>query len=670
MNERVHGSARRAARIGVPVLAVVLAAVGFGPAAFAAPSGAGAAVPGAGAAVPGDGIVVRLRPNQSSQAVASDAGVSVVSGAPADTFLLRGQTSKVAAALAKLSRDPRVEYAEPNATYRALEVPDDTCINTPCGSPGPGRSSPNTQWAPARIDAYRAWDVSHGSSNVLVAVLDSGVDDTHPDLAGKVVIGPKFTDPNTGAVCDHGTHVAGIITAIPNNTKGVAGIGWDTRVLSIKVLGDDTTQDCPGSLFAIAQGINAAVQMGAKVINMSLGGSFDSRTLREAVRNAQANGVLVVAAAGNEGQAQSGNPVEYPAAYTGVISVAATGADDRITFYSEHGPWVTMAAPGDFIVSTVPGNDYAVMRGTSMATPHVAAAAGLLFGAIPGINAAEVASRLELTSDDIPGAGTDIRYGRLNMYRALTTAGPGYWMTASDGGVFSFGNSQFYGSTGSIRLNQPIVAMAASPRRKGYWFVAKDGGIFNYGDARFFGALGNQKLPAPIAGMAAMPDGQGYFMVGATGIIYAFGSASGFGDASGLRLNAPIVGMTVTPSGNGYWLVAADGGVFTFGDATEFGSMGGQPLNKPIVGMTTTPSGQGYWLVASDGGMFSFGDARFFGSMGGQFLSQPIVGMKSTPSGLGYWLVASDGGMFSFGDARFFGSMGGIPLNKPVVGMG
>jgi hypothetical protein len=620
MNKRVRIAARWA-RFSVPVLAVAMAAMGVAPSAASAPApaSAGSAAP----AVTGDGIVVRLRANQSSQAVASDAGVSVISGAPRNTFLLRGQASKVAAALTKLSRDPRVEYAEPNAIYTALEVPNDPCITAPCGTPAPQ----NNQWAPTRIDAYRAWDISHGSSSVLVAVLDSGVDDTHPDLAGKVIIGPKFTDPNTGAVCNHGTHVAGIIAAQPNNAQGVAGIGWDTRVLSIKVLGDDTSNDCPGSLFAIAQGINAAVQLGAKVINMSLGGNFDSKTLRDAVRNAQANGLVVVAAAGNEGQAQSGNPVEYPAGYTGVISVAATGADDRITFYSEHGAWVTMAAPGDFIVSTVPGGGYQVMRGTSMATPHVAAAAGLLFGAIPGIGAAEVASRLELSSDDIPGAGTDIRYGRLNLYRALTTSGPGYWMTASDGGVFSFGNSQFYGSTGSIKLNQPIVAMAATARRKGYWFVAQDGGIFNYGDARFFGALGNVKLPAPIAGMAAMPDGQGYFMVGATGIVYAFGSASGVGDASVYKLNAPIVGMWVTPSGHGYWLAAADGGVFAFGDAADFGSMGGKPLNKPIVGMTTTPTGLGYWLVASDGGMFSFGDARFFGSMGGTPLNKPVVGM-------------------------------------------
>jgi outer membrane protein assembly factor BamB len=204
---------------------------------------------------------------------------------------------------------------------------------------------------------------------------------------------------------------------------------------------------------------------------------------------------------------------------------------------------------------------------------------------------------------------------------------PGYWLAASDGGIFSFGAATFEGSTGAMHLNQPIVGMASTPDHGGYWLVASDGGVFSFGDAAFRGSTG------------------------------------------AMHLNRPIVGMAADASGQGYWLVASDGGVFSFGDAAFRGSTGGMHLNRPIVGMAADASGQGYWLVASDGGVFSFGDATFEGSTGGQHLNQPIVGMAASPTGQGYWLVASDGGIFAFGDATFEGSTGGMHLNRPVVAM-
>ena len=205
--------------------------------------------------------------------------------------------------------------------------------------------------------------------------------------------------------------------------------------------------------------------------------------------------------------------------------------------------------------------------------------------------------------------------------------GPGYSLMASDGGIFTFGQAQFFGSTGGLTLNKPIVGGAEFPFLEGYWLVAADGGVFSFGSAAYHGSTG------------------------------------------GYHLNQPIVGMAATPTGLGYWLVAADGGVFSFGDAHYFGSTGAHPLNKPVVGMAATPDGQGYWLVASDGGVFSFGDAKFYGSGGGHPLNKPVVGMGATPDGKGYWLVASDGGVFTFGDARFHGSTGGMTLNKPVMGI-
>jgi Tol biopolymer transport system component/ribosomal protein L24E len=251
-------------------------------------------------------------------------------------------------------------------------------------------------------------------------------------------------------------------------------------------------------------------------------------------------------------------------------------------------------------------------------------------------------------------------------------AGPatrGYWFVAADGGIFSFDDAAFYGSTGDLRLNKPIVGMAPTPTGAGYWFVASDGGIFAFGDAAFRGSTGSLRLNKPIVGMAPTPSGKGYWFVASDGGIFSFGDAGFYGSMGASRLNKPIVGMAATPSGKGYWFVAADGGMFVFGDAKFWGSTGKTAPRFPIVGMSATPSGQGYWLVGSDGAVYPFGDAKFFGSMGGKPLALPVVGMAPTPTGAGYWLVASDGGIFSFGDARFHGSTGDIRLNQPIVGM-
>ena len=247
--------------------------------------------------------------------------------------------------------------------------------------------------------------------------------------------------------------------------------------------------------------------------------------------------------------------------------------------------------------------------------------------------------------------------------------GNGYWLDATDGGIFAFGSAKFFGSTGSIKLNKPMVGMAPTTSGQGYWLVASDGGIFAFGDAKFFGSTGSIKLNQPIVGMAPTPTGGGYWLVATDGGIFAFGDAKFFGSTGSIKLNKPIVGMAASPDGQGYWLVAADGGIFSFGDAKFFGSTGSIKLNKPIVGMASAPDGQGYWFVATDGGIFAFGSATFHGSTGSIKLNQPIAGMAATQSGQGYWLVATDGGIFSFGDAKFFGSTGSIKLNKPIVGM-
>ena len=186
----------------------------------------------------------------------------------------------------------------------------------------------------------------------------------------------------------------------------------------------------------------------------------------------------------------------------------------------------------------------------------------------------------------------------------------GYWLVASDGGIFSFGDAAFYGSTGAIALNKPIVGMAPTPDGKGYWLVASDGGIFSFGDAAFYGSTG------------------------------------------AIALNKPIVGMAPTPDGKGYWLVASDGGIFSFGDAAFYGSTGAIHLAQPIVGMAPSPDGKGYWMVASDGGIFNFGDAGFYGSAAGAGSLDPAEKVVSDHSGDGYWVEEQNGTAYGFGDAQ------------------
>jgi hypothetical protein len=263
---------------------------------------------------------------------------------------------------------------------------------------------------------------------------------------------------------------------------------------------------------------------------------------------------------------------------------------------------------------------------------------------------------------------TDSAAGTATEVFTVTVAGrgQGYWLGATEGGVFAFGVAAFQGSSANMHLNAAVVGIARTPAG-GYWLVGSDGGVFSFG-APFFGSLGGGPILAPIVGIAPTPEGDGYYLVGANGSVFPFGAAVFRGSMEGQHLNKPIVGIGVTPDNGGYYLVAADGGVFAFGDAVFHGSMGGKPLNKPVVGMAVDDTTLGYWLAASDGGVFAF-DAPFLGSMGGHPLNAPVEGMAAGADDLGYRLTASDGGVFCFGTALFFGSMGGKPLNGPVMGI-
>jgi hypothetical protein len=231
----------------------------------------------------------------------------------------------------------------------------------------------------------------------------------------------------------------------------------------------------------------------------------------------------------------------------------------------------------------------------------------------------------------------------------------------------AFGDAGYFGSPAGVHLAAPVVGMAAAPTGRGYWLAASDGGVFSYGRAKFYGSAANLHLKASVVGMAATPTGRGYWLATSDGGVFSYGSATFSGSAANLHLRASVVGMAAAPTGRGYWLVASNGGVFSYGRVAFYGSAVNAQPASPVVGMAATPTGRGYWLVTSNGQVFSYGSARSYGSAGNLHPKASVVGMAATPTGLGYWLVTSNGQVFSYGSARSYGSIAAQPLGSPIV---
>ena len=299
------------------------------------------------------------------------------------------------------SCNAKVAYAEPDFGAEALGGPDDPYFGL--------------QWGLTKIEAPQAWEVTAGSSSINIAILDTGIDLDHPDLTNKVISNINFSSSaTTDDVYGHGTHVAGIAAATTNDGIGVAGLGYSCTIMNVKILADYGT----GSYSSICSGIIWAADNGAEVINMSVGGSSNSSALEDAVNYAWSKGVVVVAAAGNEGKTMP----FYPAYYTNCIAVAATDANDARASWSNYGDWVDVAAPGVSIYSTLKNGNYGYKSGTSMASPHVAGLAALVFTTVSDANGDgklndEVRSRIEANCDDIGVSG--IGHGRINAAGAV-----------------------------------------------------------------------------------------------------------------------------------------------------------------------------------------------------------------------------------------------------------
>ncbi|HZT05657.1 MAG TPA: S8 family peptidase [Chloroflexota bacterium] len=280
------------------------------------------------------------------------------------------------------------------------------------------------QWNLRQIHAPEAWDLTTGSSTVVIAILDTGVSLTHPDLVRKLVPGHNFLNDASQPDDDHGngTHVAGIAAADTNNHAGIAGIAWQARIMPVKVL----DANARGDPSIAARGVTWAVDHGANIINLGLTGPDPSPDLEAAIDYAHSQGVTVIAPVANDGA----DAVTYPAAFPHVIAVGATGRDDQRLSTSDTGSYISVSAPGEQIASTFKSPDgqdgYAVASSTAQAAAHVSGVAALLLAINPNLTPSDIRSILESSADDVgpPGRDAETGAGRINAARAVLFASP------------------------------------------------------------------------------------------------------------------------------------------------------------------------------------------------------------------------------------------------------
>lgn len=371
----------------------------------------------ASAYVPGQ-VVVQFRANPDPmylQQFAQQNNLQVLRVSPMGSVLFQQMGHRqTGAVMQSLSMNSQVEYTHQNTLYRSQFT-----VNDPRSSEQSGL---------AVIGMGKAWDVTMGDPSVIIAVIDSGADLQHPDLAPNLVSGYNvLTQGQTPPQDDngHGTHASGIAAAVADNNVGVAGTCPRCKLMPIKALDSEGA----GTGFDVALAVVWAVDNGASVINMSLGGETSDPTLERAVKYALSHNVSVVVAAGNE----STDTPMYPAALPGVIAVGSVDVDRQRSSFSNYGNWVSVMAPGKNILSTMPMqsvfmtstegyyNEYDFMDGTSMASPMVAGVVGLIKSRYPQLNPFQIKSRLEGTAIDLGAPGFDPEYanGMVDAFRAV-----------------------------------------------------------------------------------------------------------------------------------------------------------------------------------------------------------------------------------------------------------
>jgi subtilisin family serine protease len=481
-------------------VAAVVAALGLGGGAARSVSAAPANKP---AAVPGELIVgFRAGVSDSAQAAAlSRAGATRKKSFKQIHAALAGAPDKKLERVEKaLASDPRVSYVEPNHVVSAFVVPNDPSFGSLWGLNNTGQTggTPDDD-----IDAPEAWDLEKGSSSVVVAVIDTGVDFSHPDLAAQQWVNPGencgSSDPtiscgdrtdgvdndNDGYVDDwrgwdfinhdnnpfddnnHGTHVSGTIGAVGDNGIGVAGVNWHVRIMALKFLGSNGSGSTADAISATL----FAADHGASVASNSWGGGPFDQGLSNAIEYGASKGMLFVAAAGNDSSNNDTTP-SYPASYASdaIVSVAATDSNDSLASFSNYGATsVDLAAPGVGILSTTPGNTYSTFSGTSMATPHVSGAAALVAAHFPGATLyGEKALLMSSVDTRASLAGMTATGGRLNVFNAVSCSNAPKVLLSAPAAGFSAG-------IGDVLPVRVIGANCASPAGLGNVSVTVNG---------------------------------------------------------------------------------------------------------------------------------------------------------------------------------------------------
>ncbi len=323
--------------------------------------------------------------------------------------ILKVHPQKLESTLTKLRKDSNVEFAEKDW------IAEPTLI---AGQPNDPYYTAGYEWHLSKINAVNAWSLSTGSQSTPIAIVDTGIDLTHPDLSSKIIQGynvyANSSDPSDDL--GHGTAVAGTAAALSNNALGVAAVSWQSPLMPIKI--SDSTGYATYS--DMAKGITYAADRGVRVINVSFGGRTSSSTLQNAVSYAWQKNALVIASAGND----SSSTVSYPAACQYAVAVSATLSDDTFASFSNYGNAISVSAPGKGIYTTTRGGGYGSWYGTSFSSPVVAGVAALILSLNPFLTNVQVVDILQKTADDLGTVGYDVYFGhgRINAYRALQQA--------------------------------------------------------------------------------------------------------------------------------------------------------------------------------------------------------------------------------------------------------
>ena len=546
------------------------------------------------------------------------------------------------------------------------------------------------------LGASAAWSNStpYTGTGQKVVIIDTGVQSSHPFLAGAVTeevcyaegidgIGGTGACPNgldsqigTGSAapcgasptCSHGTHVAGIAAGRTNVTDGpVGGIAPTASIVAIQVF---TTYVDGGSVSICADigitspcvltgdsdilnALNYVLSNESDVasINMSLGGGSYSTTcdstspsIASAISQLRTDGILTAVASGN---ASNTTRISWPACMSDAVAVGSTTKADVVANYSNSNSLIALWGTGSSIRSSVPptmdvdGNvdGFGTKSGTSMATPMIAGAIALVRQAHPTEDADDILARLQLSGAAITDTRNSITRHRPYILNAITMSNPN--------------------SSTPVSLPDPPASVVLQARA-GYgalsWTSSTGATSYQVYDINNT-LVRSVNAPTTSTTVTTYKNASARFSV----------RAVNDDGVSAAQTSNTVIGLPSNAQG-GYALFASNGAVASGGSLSGY-ARGSRSLNYPIVGGASDPYERGGWSVASDGGIFTVGNVQFYGSTGSIRLNQPIVGMASTASGKGYWLVARDGGIFSFGDAQFYGSTGSIRLNQPITGM-